>query len=83
MLGRERSGLGAVPSKCSVLMSGLEIKMKKYGLCPPRVLGLVESITCRKANLTQCNNCLGGVHVHGGFCLEAPGKTSQRRQHAG
>lgn len=64
-MGTGRSGTGAVPSKCSVLMSSLEIKMKKHGLCPPRALGLVESITCQKANLTQYHSCFGGVYVRG------------------
>lgn len=64
-MGAGRSGTEAVPSKCSVLMSSLEIKMKKHGLCPPRALGLVESITCQKANLTQYHNCFGGVYVRG------------------
>lgn len=45
MVGTERSGKGPVPSKCSVLISSLESKMKKCGLCLLRVRGLVGYIT--------------------------------------
>lgn len=59
MVGPDRSGKEAVPSKCSVLMSRLEIKMKKRGLCPPRALGLGGYVTCHKANLAQCSHRCG------------------------
>lgn len=60
-------------------MSSSEIKMKKHGLCPPRALGLVESITCPKANLTQYHNCFGGVYVRGGLGGEERVPTSAWR----
>lgn len=65
MLGPDRSGQGAVPSKCSALISRLEIKMQKRGLCPPRALGLGWHVTCHKANLVQYCHCCGAVCIRG------------------
>lgn len=90
MVGTERSGKEAVPSKCSVLISSLESKMKKFGLCLLKVHGLVGYITCQQANMIQYNHRFSGGACSWGLerkeyliLLEESGKTSQTRKHVG